>query len=264
MSMKMNRKVKKALIFGAVMGAAVGILITFAAANKAVDQKAAVMAKTESKLKKENKALEEKIKQQKTIEAAANLSKEGADNWELILVNNQYPLDAKYKPELKEISEGYSVDARILEDTKKMLSDAEGAGLKMHLVSAYRSPEDQKEVFNTTMQDWINQGDTYLDAYNETKKSVALPGHSEHATGLALDIVSEEYQDLDDKQADTEESKWLAENCYKYGFILRYPTDKSDITGIVYEPWHYRYVGKDAAKKIMDKGITLEEYLGAA
>lgn len=262
--MKMNRKIKRALAFGAVTGAVVGIVITFAAANKAVDMKAADMAKVESKLKKENKALQAEIKQQKTIEAAANLSEKAADNWELILVNGQYPLDLKYKPELKEIAEGYSVDARILEDTKKMLSDAKEAGLKMHLVSAYRSPDDQKEVFNTTMQDWINQGDSYLDAYEETKKSVALPGHSEHATGLALDIVSEDNQELDDKQADTKESKWLAENCYKYGFILRYPTDKSDITGIVYEPWHYRYVGKDAAKEITEKGITLEEYLGAA
>lgn len=264
MSMKMNRKIKKALLFGAAAGAAVGILITFAAANKAVDQKAAAMAKTESKLKKENKALEEKIKQQKSLEAAANLSKESADNWELILVNRQYPLDTKYKPELKEIAEGYSVDGRILEDTKKMLSDAAEAGLKMHIVSAYRSPDDQKTVFNNTMQDWINQGDTYLDAYNETRKSVALPGQSEHATGLALDIVSEENQELDESQADTKEAKWLAENCYKYGFILRYPLDKSEITGVVFEPWHYRYVGKDAAKKIMDKGVTLEEYLGAA
>lgn len=252
------------MIFGAVIGAVVGIVITFAAANKAVDMKAADMAKTESKLKKENKALEAQIKQQKSIEAAANLSEKAADKWELVLVNGQYPLDTKYKPEMTEITEGRSVDSRIVEDTKKMLADAQEAGLKMYIISAYRSPDDQKEVFNTTMQDWINQGENYLDAYEETKKSVALPGHSEHATGLALDIVSEENQELNEKQADTKESKWLAENCYKYGFILRYPTDKSDITGVVYEPWHYRYVGKDAAKEITQKGITLEEYLGAA
>ncbi len=89
-----------------------------------------------------------------------------------------------------------------------------------------------------------------------------MPGYSEHATGLSLDITSEDYQNLDEKQADTAESKWLAENCYKYGFILRYPPEKADITGIIYEPWHYRYVGKEAAKEIKEKGITLEEYLG--
>lgn len=264
MSVKMNRKIKRALAFGAVAGAVLGVLITFAAASKAVDKKAEAFAKTEKTLKKEKKALEEQVEKQKSIEAAATLSTKGTDDWELLLVNDNYPLDQKYEPELEEIAEGRSVDARIAEDTKKMLSDAKEAGLKMYVLSAYRNYEDQKTVFNETMGDWINQGSTYLDAYEETKKSVAIPGYSEHATGLAMDIVSEDYQDLDDKQADTKESKWLAENCYKYGFILRYPSDKSDITGIVYEPWHYRYVGKEAAKEIMEKNITLEEYLGVA
>lgn len=262
--MKMHRKIKRALILGAVAGAAAGILITFAAASKAVDKKEAAMAKTEKKLKAENEELQSQIKKQKTVEAAASLSTTGTDNWALVLVNSQYPLDTKYEPELGEIATGYSVDSRIVEDTTKMLSDAAEAGLEMHIISAYRSYEDQKTVFSETMQDWVNQGSTYFDSYNETKKSVAVPGYSEHATGLALDIVSEEYQGLDDKQADTKESKWLAANAYKYGFILRYPSDKANITGIVYEPWHYRYVGKDVAKEITDKGITLEEYLGAA
>lgn len=262
--MKMNRKIKRALIFGAIAGAAAGVLITFAAASKAVDKKEATMAEKEKELKAENEELQSQIKQQKSVEVAANLSTEKAENWALVLVNNQYPLDTKYEPDLGEINSEYSVDSRIVEDTTAMLSDAAEAGLKMHIISAYRSYEDQKTVFNETMQDWVNQGNTYFDAYNETKKSVAVPGYSEHATGLALDIVSEEYQGLDDKQADTEESKWLAANAYKYGFILRYPSDKADITEIVYEPWHYRYVGKDVAKEITEKGITLEEYLGVA
>lgn len=261
MSVKMNKKIKKALIFGAVAGAFLGIVITFAAASKAVDKKETAMAATEKKLKAENKKLESQIKQQKSVEVAANLSTEDPENWALVLVNSQYPLDAKYEPELEVIEGDYSVDSRIAEDTKKMLSDAKEAGLKMHICSAYRSYDDQKAVFNETMQDWINQGSDYFDAYAETKKSVAVPGYSEHAMGLALDIVSEEYQDLNDKQADTEEAKWLAANGYKYGFILRYPSDKESVTGIVYEPWHFRYVGKDAAKEITEKGITLEEYL---
>ena len=111
------------------------------------------------------------------------------------------------------------------------------------------------------MVDWITQGYTPLDAYDETKKSVAVPGTSEHATGLALDITSADYAQLDDAQANTAEAKWFAENCWKYGFILRYPPEKSDVTGIIYEPWHYRYVGKDAAKEITESGMTLEEYL---
>ncbi len=260
--MKMNRKIKKALLLGAACGAVLGMGLTFAAASKALDTKEATLAKVQDKLKEENKDLQSKLKQQKAVEAAAVLSKEEPDNWELVLVNNDYPLDKEYQPELAEILEGRSVDARIAEDTKQMLEDAQAGGLKMYVCSAYRSYDDQKTVFNETMQNWVNQGSSLLDAYDETKKSVAIPGYSEHATGLALDITSEDYQELDDKQADTAESKWLAENCYKYGFILRYPPDKADITGIIYEPWHYRYVGKEAAKEMKEKNVTLEEYLG--
>ena len=90
---------------------------------------------------------------------------------------------------------------------------------------------------------------------------MARPGTSEHQLGLALDIVDLDYQQLDTRQEETPEQKWLMENSWKYGFILRYPTDKSNITGIIYEPWHYRYVGKEAAKVIHEKGICLEEYL---
>ena len=105
------------------------------------------------------------------------------------------------------------------------------------------------------------RGYSYLDSYDETKKSVAVPGTSEHATGLALDITSESNQTLDETQAQTQEQQWLMKNCQNYGFILRYPKDKTDITQYIYEPWHYRYVGEEAAKAIMEKGITLEEYL---
>ena len=142
-----------------------------------------------------------------------------------------------------------------------MLSDAKDAGLSMYVASAYRSYEKQREVFNNTMQDWISQGYSPLNAYDETKKSVAVPGTSEHATGLAVDIISSEYEELDDRQGDTEEQKWLMEHCWEYGFILRYPPEKSDVTKIVYEPWHYRYVGKEAAKEITEQNITLEEYV---
>ena len=121
--------------------------------------------------------------------------------------------------------------------------------------------QQQREVFNTTMQDWIVQGYGPMDAYDETKKSVAVPGTSEHATGLAVDIIASDYEELDEAQGDTPEQKWLMEHWAEYGFILRYPPEKADVTGIIYEPWHYRYVGKEAAKEITEKGLTLEEYL---
>lgn len=262
MNLRLSNRVKKALVLGAVCGAVLGMLLTFAAASKALGKKETAMAETETKLKKENKELQSQLTQKKTVEEAATLSTKGADKWELVFVNQDHPLDKAYQPELAEAAADCMVDARILEDTQQMLADAQAAGLKMHIISAYRSYDEQKPVFDDTMQNWINQGIGYFDAYQQTSLSVAVPGYSEHALGLAMDIVSEDYQELDDKQGETAESKWLAENCYKYGFIVRYPSDKSDITGIVYEPWHYRYVGKEAAKAITEKGITLEEYLG--
>ena len=107
----------------------------------------------------------------------------------------------------------------------------------------------------------MRQGYSYEDAYDEVTMETMPPGYSEHSTGLAFDIVSLDYQMLDSKQADTKECKWLTEHCAEYGFILRYPEDKEDITQIHYEPWHFRYVGEKAAKYIMENDLTLEEYL---
>lgn len=262
MSKRIGSRKKKVFFMGVVVGAVFGMILTFAAANSVLGKKKSEMAEREALLTKANTELEAQLETKKTVEAAAKLSTEAADNWELVLINNEYPLDMNYVPDLTEIAAGYSVDARIAEDTKEMLADAAEAGLNMHIISAYRSYENQTQVFNETMNDWIYQGKTPLEAYEETKKSVAVPGCSEHASGLALDITSEENQALDDSQAETDEAKWLEANCYKYGFILRYPPEKADVTEIIYEPWHYRYVGKDAAKEIMEQGITLEEYLG--
>ena len=259
----MNKKIKKALTMGIIIGAAAGILITFAAAKSTLNKKTEASAQTEQELKDENKKLKKQVEAKNTLTAAANLSKETPENWQLILVNNDYQLDPAYVPKLTEIKDGQSVDSRIAEDTNAMLADAEKAGLNLYVVSAYRSYEDQRQVYDQSMQDRVAGGMGLLEAYEDTKLSVAVPGYSEHATGLALDICAADYVELDDSQADTDEAKWLAENCTKYGFILRYPKDKTDITGIVYEPWHFRYVGKEAAEEITEKGLTLEEYLGA-
>ena len=142
-----------------------------------------------------------------------------------------------------------------------MMEDGAAQGLSMYVTSAYRAYDRQVEIFNQSMQERMDQGMTPLEAYQETSIQVAMPGTSEHATGLAVDIISTEYDELDERQGDTDEQKWLMEHCQEYGFILRYPSDKSDITGIIYEPWHYRYVGKEAAEEIMEQGLTLEEYL---
>ena len=181
--------------------------------------------------------------------------------WYLVLVNSEHPMEEGYVPELMELEEGYSVDSRILDAAKEMLADAKKAGLDVEICSAYRSVERQEQVFNDSMKERVKSGLGYWEAFNETSLNVAVPGTSEHALGLALDLISSQYTELDEEQENTAEAKWLKENCYKYGFILRYPPQKTNITGITYEPWHYRYVGVEDATKITELGITLEEYL---
>ena len=181
--------------------------------------------------------------------------------WNLVLVNNTHPMKDGYVPELTELEPGHSVDKRIVNAAKKMLSDAEEQGLHIEICSAYRSVKRQEQVFGASMKERVKDGMEYWDAYKETALNVAEPGTSEHALGLALDLISNEYSELDERQEETAEAKWLAENCHKYGFILRYPSEKTNITGIIYEPWHYRYVGEEYAAEIMELGITLEEYL---
>ncbi len=263
---KYEQRLKKVLIAGFAAGLVVCFLLNVVINRiriSGIDKK----YKTQiTELTEKNEKLSSQVKsgtaKNKTdTEASAKELSSEEDTWSLVLINEDHPLDTEYRPELEAVREGSFVDARIVEDAKKMLEDAEKEGLNMYIVSAHRDYESQREVFNTTMTQWISQGSTPLEAYEETKKSVAVPGTSEHASGLAMDITSGQYGELDEKQAETEEAKWLKENCWKYGFILRYPLDKSDITGIVFEPWHYRYVGKDAAKEIMEKDITLEEYL---
>lgn len=181
--------------------------------------------------------------------------------WNLVLVNGTHPMKEGYLPKLMEIQSGYSVDTRIADAVRSMLADAEEAGLHVQICSAYRSVERQEQVFGQSMKERVKSGMDYWEAYEETAKSVAIPGTSEHALGLVLDLISNQYSELDEKQEETAEAKWLAKNCYKYGFILRYPPKKTNITGIIYEPWHYRYVGTEHAKKITELGVTLEEYL---
>lgn len=181
--------------------------------------------------------------------------------WNLVLVNESHPMEEGYVPQLTEIEPGHSIDTRVANSVRKMLADAEEAGLHIQICSAYRSIERQKEVFGQSMKERVKDGMDYWEAYEETTLNVAIPGTSEHALGLALDLISNSYTELDERQEETQEAKWLAQNCHKYGFILRYPPQKTNITGITYEPWHYRYVGKEHAEKIMEKGITLEEYL---
>ncbi len=192
---------------------------------------------------------------------AENTSAFRADDWRLTLVNPWSTLPDGYEVTLTQLKNGHAVDERCYPDLQKMIDDCRSAGLSPVICSSYRTQEKQEALFNNKVNSLLAQGLPLTEARTEAGKAVAVPGTSEHQLGLAVDIVDLSNQNLDKSQEDTAVQKWLMENSWKYGFILRYPNDKSDITGIIYEPWHYRYVGMDAAKEINELGICLEEYL---
>lgn len=183
------------------------------------------------------------------------------DEWNLILVNQWNPIDRNYEIDLIELNNGHSIDRRAYPDLQDMMDDARAEGLKPILCSSYRSNQKQRDLFANQVNKYLAAGMTEEEAETEAAKWVAIPGTSEHHTGLAVDIVALDYQLLDEGQQNTPEQQWLRENSYKYGYILRYPPEKSDLTGINFETWHYRYVGKEAALEIYEKGLCLEEYL---
>lgn len=178
-----------------------------------------------------------------------------------LLVNGQNPLPESYQVELVTLENGMKAAKCIQEDLKAMLADCRKAGLRPMICSAYRTQATQTRLHNNKIARLWAAGYSLEAAKQEAARWVAVPGTSEHQTGLALDLVSARYTNLDQKQAETAEQKWLMEHCWEYGFILRYPVDKGDITGIGYEPWHYRYVGREHAAAIHETGLCLEEYL---
>lgn len=142
-----------------------------------------------------------------------------------------------------------------------MMDDCRAAGLEPTICSSYRTRDKQEELFEKKLDTLLQQGYSPEEAEREAARWVARPGTSEHETALAVDIVDAAYQILDQQQEQTPVQQWLMTHCAEYGFILRYPTDKSDLTGIGYEPWHYRYVGTEAAETITEQHLCLEEYL---
>lgn len=184
--------------------------------------------------------------------------------WNLKLVNFEHTLDKTFEPaELAEVNNGYVADSRIVEATNKMIADARAKdNVRIIALSAYRDYEYQMELYENKVQRLQQEkGYSVTKAREEAKTVVAYPGTSEHQLGLALDLVDARHVKLDESQENTDAYKWLYEHCDEYGFIVRYPNGKTDITGIIYEPWHFRYVGEEAAKFIMENNITLEEYL---
>ena len=181
------------------------------------------------------------------------------DEWYMILVNKENPLPEGYSFETKVVDGyGHSVDARIAGDLEEMFTAGETEGLSFAVYTAYRTTEKQREIFDAKVKSLVAEGLDEAAAEKAAEEFAARPGTSEHNTGPALDIVSS-YGSSDENSA---EAKWLFEHAWEYGFILRYPKDKEEITGFEYEPWHYRYVGREQAKLIFESGLCLEEYLG--
>lgn len=174
---------------------------------------------------------------------------------ELMLVNKFNYLDENYAPDdIVKVSMQFAygdneIKKEVYEKFRSMYNDAKKEGLYLIITSSYRDYNFQKELWDS----YANQkGDEWADSVS------ARAGYSEHQTGYTLDIVT--YNANMSSFEKTDEFKWLQNNAYKYGFILRYPKDKEDITGYSYESWHYRYVGKDVATKIKKLGITFDEY----
>ena len=192
--------------------------------------------------------------------SAAGKSKK-TEQWNLILVNpwNEVPED--YEVKLTRLKNGQAVDSRCYPMLQQMMDDCRADGLNPYICASYRTMKKQKALFADKVRRVLLEGCPKDEAEDEAAKTVARPGTSEHQLGLALDIVDADDPQLETWQEDTPVQQWLMKNSWKYGFVLRYPPEKSSITGIIYEPWHYRYVGRQAAEEMHNKGLCLEEYL---
>ena len=184
----------------------------------------------------------------------------------IIMVNpwNSIPYD--YAPDLVPLGaaygvEGSRVDSSCYADLIAMINDCNQECPQVIVLSSYRTHEQQTNNYNNKVRFYVNQGYSREEAEIEAAKVIAIPGTSEHQLGLAVDIIDTRDWSLEEWQEDLPGQRWLMENCWRYGFILRYPKDKTSITGIIYEPWHYRYVGRELAAELHESGLTLEEYI---
>lgn len=185
----------------------------------------------------------------------------GSDGSEIILVNPWNFTPEDYDPEIVLINDWQKSSSVCRDALLEMLEACKKAGLQPFIASAYRTHGDQQWLFNNKIQRLMAEGYGEAEARKLAATVVAVPGTSEHELGLAFDLVDDSYKGLDSGQEATPVQKWLMEHSWEYGFILRYPNNKSEVTGIIYEPWHYRYLGKTLAKEVYDSGLCLEEYI---
>lgn len=225
----------------------------------AVQQEGKEEAPVESSSQKEEEQ-EQSSQETKQQQLAEEFAKE-KEEYYLLLANAENPLPQDWSIQTEEVQNGYEMDKRAAPAMREMIQAAKEDGVELMLCSAYRSIEKQQQLFDRSQQAYMAQGMSEEEAYAKTATETAIPGTSEHQTGLAADIVTPTYQMLDAGFADTPAGQWLSEHAAEYGFVLRYPQDKQEVTGIIYESWHYRFVGKTHAKLMKESGLCLEEYL---
>ena len=190
-----------------------------------------------------------------TLQIGINQADTSSD-WNLILVNRTHRIPKNYEMELTELSNGQKVDSRIYPELQAMFDAARADGLQLFVREGYRTSEEQQQILDEKIAAFENEGNSRKEAKELAKEWVAVPGTSEHELGLSVDINANTSVSSRDSVY-----TWLAENAHSYGFIKRYPSDKTEITGINNEPWHYRYVAKETAEEIKEKGVCLEEYI---
>ncbi len=178
--------------------------------------------------------------------------------WNLILVNADYYVPSGFPDELVTLSNGQKVDSRIYPDLQEMFDTMRREGVYPVVASGYRTDAKQQQLLEEKISEYEDMGCSWWSARKQALQWVSRPGTSEHQLGIAVDINQE-----GTRSTARQVYAWLNDNAHRYGFIYRYPEDKTEVTGIGNEPWHYRYVGKEAAKEIYEKGICLEEYLEA-
>ena len=182
------------------------------------------------------------------------------NKWMIKLANFENTIEDGYVVETAVITGSYRLDKRIIEDTKKMIAAAKADGVTLTVDSAYRTIEYQRQLIERIVNEQVAKGKTREEGYAIAYLDTAKPGQSDHNLGLAIDFAENKGNNYTAAFKNTASAKWLLANSYKYGFILRYPEGKFEITKIVFEPWHYRYVGV-FAREIYESGLTLEEWL---
>ena len=187
------------------------------------------------------------------------------EDWNLVLINPTHAIEKELEMTFDEV-QGYKFDSRIAGRVRELIAAAKEDGYSLAIVSGYRTMDRSRVLYANKIAEYQAMGYDEATARVEAAKWVAPPGTSEHHSGLAMDIVSGDYytkySDLVEEFENEPEAVWLRENCARFGFILRFPKDKVEVTGINYEPWHFRYVGEEHAAAIMEQGLCLEEYLG--